>query len=857
MKHELLLPAGNLEMVLAAIHNGADAVYLGVPKFNARGRSVDLEISELKNIIETCHLYGVKVNLAFNIVIFEDEIENAHEILAQIIPLKPDAFIVQDIGMVRLIKKMAPQQVVHASTQMTITNHEAIHLVEDLNIKRFVLGRENSLSEIKLIKQNTSKELEVFVHGALCVSYSGQCFTSESIGGRSANRGQCAQSCRFSYDLMVDGQKHNTLDRDYLVSPQDLCGIEHIDELIAIGVESFKIEGRLKTPDYVASAASSYRAAIDRSLAQKPLQFDELKEKQRQMATAYSRGFYPGWLQGVQHQKLVDGTFSAHRGHSIGKITSIGPSSLIIEITESVELKAGDGILWVFESNNKMVEKGSFLFAVESLGANRLQVDVDKSQVLGKEIIGAKVYLNHDKDLKKLWQKSWNDKNFAKRIPVEINITLKLGEPLRAVLSDGKRLVRSESCSALQLAKKQGVSDLLITEEFSALGGTVFVSDKIDIRRDSPEDLFISHKEIKELRRSLTNQLETLRREQTVDMFEAVVIENQQVQEWLGTEGHFSQSSPHPVALNIVLRNKDQVEDLVKAIAEAKLSKDRFGFVFLDFEFGRDILGSLDMLKKYSIKAGVATTRILKPSEYGNLKAIAKMSPDAILIRNLGALEYYRKNPVSNCSLIGDFSLNVTNHLTAQYLLDKGLSSLCVSYDLNHRQVSSLLQNSDASRLEVTVHQYMPSFHMEHCVFAAFLSKGASWRDCGKPCEKHKVELQDQFGHRHHIKPDQECRNTMYNAIPQSAARFVADWESFGLGNIRFEALNEQGDELILKISAYLDLMEHKISVEQLRVKLHSVESYGLSEGALSRELEYQSRKKNENKISQNSSGQL
>ncbi|MBC7457284.1 MAG: U32 family peptidase, partial [Bdellovibrionaceae bacterium] len=266
---ELLLPVGHKEMALAAIHNGADAIFVGFPGFNARGRSYDHELTELQEIIETCHLYGVKVNLAFNIVIFENELDQVVEAIKKVLPLKPDALIVQDLGLVSLIRQIAPNQVIHGSTQMTVTNDLAIELLSDLNIKRFVLGRENSLSEIKLIKKSTEKELEVFVHGALCVSYSGQCFTSESIGGRSANRGQCAQSCRFSYDLIVDGEKKNTVDRDYLVSPQDLCGIAEIPELMEIGVNSFKVEGRLKSPEYVASVASSYKDVMNKTLDNK------------------------------------------------------------------------------------------------------------------------------------------------------------------------------------------------------------------------------------------------------------------------------------------------------------------------------------------------------------------------------------------------------------------------------------------------------------------------------------------------------------------------------------------------------------------------------------------------------------
>jgi putative protease len=316
MKSELLLPVGNLNMCLAAIHHGADAIYVGVPFFNARGRTTDFSISDLKEMIDLCHLYGVRVNLAFNVVIFQNEFPKVAELLKEILPLNPDAFIVQDLGLAKLIREMAPHQRIHASTQMTVTNPDAIKFVDDLKIDRFVLGRENSLSEIQMIREQTDKELEVFVHGALCVAYSGQCFTSESLGGRSANRGQCAQSCRLEYELYVDDKKKEMGDKKYLVSPKDLMGIEEVTKLQEIGVNSFKVEGRLKTPEYVAATAKNYREVLDGA----PLQ---LGKRTADLASTYSRGFFTGWLNGVDHQKLVDGSFSAHRGLEIGKIKEV------------------------------------------------------------------------------------------------------------------------------------------------------------------------------------------------------------------------------------------------------------------------------------------------------------------------------------------------------------------------------------------------------------------------------------------------------------------------------------------------------------------------------------------------------
>src|SRR6185295_2563092 len=359
MGPELLLPVGSLEMALAAIHNGADAIYVGFPGYNARGRSKDFEVQELREIVETCHLNAVKVNLAFNVVMFEDELAKVIPDLAEILSLKPDALIVQDLGIARLVRRMAPEQVIHASTQMTITNPDAIALVEDLGIRRFVLGRENSLKEIELIKAQTDKELEVFVHGALCVSYSGQCFTSESIGGRSANRGQCAQSCRFGYEMFVDGQKRNLVEKQYLVSPRDLCGIDEIPALMDLGVASFKVEGRLKSPEYVAASAQEYREAIDRHASGRGLTPIEAEAARKRMSTTYSRGFFTGWLHGVDHQKLVDGNGKSHRGFEIGKIVDVEMRRLLVDLNGEATLSPGDGILWSYWKNGTQIEGGA------------------------------------------------------------------------------------------------------------------------------------------------------------------------------------------------------------------------------------------------------------------------------------------------------------------------------------------------------------------------------------------------------------------------------------------------------------------------------------------------------------------
>lgn len=864
---ELLLPVGQKEMALAAIHNGADAIFMGFPGFNARGRSYDFELNELAEIISICHLNSVKVNLAFNIVIFENELPSVLEAIYKVLPLKPDALIIQDLGLIKIVKKIAPEQVVHASTQMTITNDLAIHLLQDLNIKRFVLGRENSISEIKLIKERTEKELEVFVHGALCVSYSGQCFTSESIGGRSANRGQCAQSCRFEYDLIVDGNKKNMIGRQYLVSPQDLCGIAEIPELMKIGVKSFKVEGRLKTPEYVASVASSFRKAISAEMHRNPLSNKQLSIEKNKMAVNYSRGFFPGWLHGVNHQKLVDGHFSSHRGVLIGQILEIKQNKLLIQLNnpEWHDLQNGDGLLW----DDLGKASGSFIFSIEKISEQIFLIGVANDTQLNNSLKGAQLFLNHDKDLKKQIQKSFQDKTFFKKNNIYAHVKIEIGKPLFCQLSDGKWTVDVYSEILVSEAKNKPVSEDTIKEELNSLAGSVFqfkdLQNDIKIEFLGTDKIFIPHGEIKKCRQNAIKALTELRSQSRVDFYNQndelksyslVELENEfQSNKKIDfkttsnnnnnnnsvSEENFKNSQ---LKFNLLLRNKQQVSDLLEQLQKNQIVKSFINSICLDFEFGRDYIESIDSIKKMNIFSGIATTRILKPQEYQNLKIINGLNPDFILVRNLGALEFFRNKNDCQSQLHGDFSLNVTNQFTFSYLLSKGLSSICLSYDMNSDQTMHLLKKIDAQKAEIIAHQFMPSFHMEHCVYAAFLSQGSSFKDCGKPCEKHQVQLRDQFGNQHLIKPDHECRNTMYNANAQTAISYLAEWRNLGLGAIRYEALHESGLEIYEKIGVYRDYLLGEATLSQSLNILKDKESYGLTTMHLSRSDDYQSRKK-------------
>ncbi|HEV8604060.1 MAG TPA: peptidase U32 family protein [Tepidisphaeraceae bacterium] len=336
---ELLAPAGDWDSLRAAVANGANAVYFGLSNFNARHRATNFTLEELPEVMSYLHARNVRGYLAFNTLIFSDELPEAVKFITAAANAKVDALIVQDLGLAHLIHTFSPTLPIHGSTQMTLTESRGINFVHTLGVQRVILARELSTTDIKLISTKTDVPLEVFIHGALCVAYSGQCLTSESLGGRSANRGQCAQACRLPYDLIVDGQIKDLGDKAYLLSPQDLAAHDLVDDLLKIGICSLKIEGRLKSAHYVAAATQTYRAALDASFANRKFQISN--SQSRNLAQSFSRGFTHGFLDGPDHQKLVHARFPKSRGIRIGTVVAKSPHGAVIDIGTAVGAGVG------------------------------------------------------------------------------------------------------------------------------------------------------------------------------------------------------------------------------------------------------------------------------------------------------------------------------------------------------------------------------------------------------------------------------------------------------------------------------------------------------------------------------------
>ncbi len=331
-KPEIMSPAGYWPQLRAAIEAGADSVYFGLKHFTARAK-VGFSLAELPDALRTLHQRGVKGFVTFNTLVFDHELEEAARTLEAIARAGADAIIVQDIGMVKLAKQIAPDLEIHGSTQMSITSADGVRLAQQFGVSRVTLARELSLEEVRAIRAATDCELEIFVHGALCVAYSGQCFSSEAWGGRSANRGQCAQACRLPYEMMVDGKVQPLADARYLLSPGDLYALKQMPEIVQIGISALKIEGRYKDADYVALTTRAYRQAVDEAWAGRALSIDRAGELQ--LEQVYSRGLGPFFLKGTDHQAVVHGRAPRHRGVLMGQVARVTRESVLVEAGEA------------------------------------------------------------------------------------------------------------------------------------------------------------------------------------------------------------------------------------------------------------------------------------------------------------------------------------------------------------------------------------------------------------------------------------------------------------------------------------------------------------------------------------------
>jgi putative protease len=808
---ELLSPAGNWDCARAAVANGADAIFFGLPKFNARMRADNFTETDLPELMDFLHAHGVRGFVTMNTLIFTGEMEEAEAQLRLLDQCGVDAIIVQDLGLARLARTVAPSIEIHASTQMTITSPEGLQFADQLyQLDRAVLARELSLKEIGKFKPTESVALEVFVHGALCVAYSGQCLTSESLGQRSANRGECAQACRMPYTLIVDGEERDMGELRYLLSPQDLAAVDIIPDLVKQGVVSYKIEGRLKSPEYVAAITKVYRKAIDAAVAQEESPIT--KDDRYTMEMTFSRGLSTGWLEGTNHPRLTHGKFGKKRGVFLGEVTGCERGWVEVKLASEIPVKAGDGV--VFDAGeNRDDEQGSRIWEVRG---NRFIFSLEQSGLDWNKIkegvkAGLKIWKTDDPKLNNALKASWkNAKLEPVRDALDITVTGEAEKPL--TLSCGKVTVSSPE--SLEAAQTRPFTTEFLEKQLGRLGGTAWKLGTLTNEVVGAVMLPVSA--VNRLRRALVEAMDAQDKEPTVR---------------LASQGTMADLLPvrktdesHHRELSALCRSMEQIE----AALEVGVSN-----IYVDFEDirrGKDAVALVRQSKNARIH--LATPRIQKSGEAGFFKVIERAEPDGVLIRNLGGVAHFKER--TDIYKTGDFSLNCANPLTAKILKEEGcLDHLTVSYDLNINQVLDLLLAAPTDWFELTLHQHMPMFHMEHCVYCTFMSEGTSILDCGKPCEKHHVQMKDRVGQLHTLKADVGCRNTLFNGRAQTGARFYQQMRGTGLRRFRVDFLDEDAAAATETLNAYQQLLSGETSGQHLWQDLDVMQKLGVTEGTL------------------------
>jgi putative protease len=816
---ELLAPAGDRLCVTAAVENGADAVYFGLEcGFNARARATNLHLDALPEVMSFLHERGVRGYVTLNTLVFPSELKTVEQHIVRLTEAGVDAVLVQDLGLVRLLRTVSPDLSIHASTQMTLTSGECIREAEELGIERVVLARELSIDEIREIHSRTSVELEVFVHGALCVAYSGQCLTSESLGGRSANRGQCAQACRLPYDLVCDGQDVELGDVKYLLSPQDLAAFALVPELIDAGVSSFKIEGRLKTPEYVANITRQYRRALDAAAAGRAVNFSE--QDVTEMELSFSRGFSPGWLRGCDHKMLVPGLSSAKRGVLVGEVRAVRSRSIVVTARRPVA--PGDGI--VFAGNRaEGDEQGGRVYAVTPRG-DEIELSFGHGAIDFTQLhAGQQIWKTDDPQLTAKLRKSFTSTRRARRVALDLTVYAAVGQPLRvsAHAASGASCT-IESADVLAEATKHPLTCGVLEQQLGRLGGTVYELQNLHAEIVGQPMVPLSvlgklrHQLIDQLTQSITSQSRRCIREPD---FPSPFGRGQ-------GEGALS-STP---TLHVLCRTLTQLQAAARSgitslIADFQDIREYRAAVEAVRQEGRARLASETSTKVY-----LATPRIQKPGEMGIFRAMARQGADGFLVRNLAGMAFCAKHGVP---FVCDFSLNAANQWTVDYLRSRGARHVTVSYDLNRDQLLDLVDAVPPGWLEVVIHQHMPMFHMEHCVFCAVLSPGTNKTNCGRPCDVHAVKLRDRVGMEHVLHADVGCRNTLFNAVPQSAAEVVPTLLARGLRDFRIELLSENAEEACSIIELYQELLAGRTGGKQVWQRLRAANRVGVTRGTL------------------------
>ena len=719
---ELLAPVGSMDSMVSAVNNGCDAIYLGGKDFNARQSANNFTNEELNYIIDYCHKRGVKVNLTLNILYKEEEIQSVLNFVSQVYAYGIDAIIVQDIGIFNLIKENFKNVALHASTQMTIHNIEGVKFLQGLGFNRVVLSRELSLKEIENITKNTNIEIEAFVHGAICVSYSGRCLMSSLIGERSGNRGRCAQPCRMEYKLIKDDKVYAN---NYLLSPKDTSTLPIIDKLVKSGIHTFKIEGRMKNPEYVASVTSNYRKYIDKvnNNTFENIEDNDLKE----LTQIFNRGgssitgYYENWS-----NKSMISPSPKSSGIQIGTVESYNKKTKKCTIRLKEAVIGGDGIeIWTKTKPH----------CGTNISKNAGVGDLLNITISGNINKGDLVFRSFDKTLDNKLKKLYNKD--TRKQDVNVKVIARLNKPLTLKLSVNNIEIEAKGY-VIEKAQKASVTKNTLIEKLSKTGDTpfYFIFDSLDV----DDDIYIPLSELNNIRRNATNMLE----DKLVNSFKRETIQ---------VNYNPSINISTNKSLTALVQNKEQFD---ACIATNKLKR-------IYIELTENNLKNLDYFIENAHKNNVQVffallwifRKAMAKDFYDMFNILEKSNIDGYLIRNYINLD-------TNKKIVADYTFNVFNNASIDKLLSL-FNDVTLSPELNLSEIANL----SSKNTEVFVYGKLPLMTTHQCPVGLYIGNKGNNRFCKMKNNCDNFYLKDRTNTCFPIKNDCfNCVTTILNDKP-------------------------------------------------------------------------------------------
>lgn len=780
---ELLAPVGSFDALKAAVQNGANAVYLGGKDFSARASANNFDREELIEAVKYAHIRDVRVFVTTNTLIKQDEIEDFVEYAKFLYDIDVDALIMQDIGVAMLIHELLPDFELHASTQMVAHSLEDVQYLESIGFKRVVLARELTVDEIKYICDNTNVDIEIFVHGALCVCYSGGCLMSSMIGNRSGNRGRCAQPCRQKYtmiDISTGEEIHSN--GEYLLSTKDLNTIEDVDKIIETGVLSLKIEGRMKKPEYVATVINSYRNAIDEYQATKKVNIST--ETMEDLYTIFNRKFTKGLILGEVGEDVMNSNVPNNQGLYVGKVVDYNKKAKRLKIKLEGTLKKGDGINLGGGTIGRII-KGK---EIAQIGYKGETIELD---FIGEARKNQPVFKTSDTNLIDKAQKTYTqDKEFAKSL-IDAEITIKLGEyPELKLIDKNNNSVTVKGDKLVEKALKVALGEEKIETQIKKLGNTPYELEDLKINLDEGVSMPIS----------LINQM----RREAIELLDEARIP---VKDRAYKDSKIKYS-PKKYAKDTNSNSKIRVK--INNI-EALKSIINLDVDMIYYEDVATLEQVMAMAAANNKKLIYSAPRIVRNREYKRLEKSNEYCKENVQISALGQVKYYKENSENVCFDV-DYYLNPFNSETINHYKKEGATTVCISQELNIHEIKETTKYTDME-IETVAYGYIPMMLSEYCPMGVVARSCKKDKRCAT-CKESKYVLRDFKGQEYRISQDLFCRSTIYNSIANCLINNLDELSDAGINVFRLDFTHES-PELISKITkAFINTVNNDFYVD-------------------------------------------